>query len=88
MSEIVATIPAVDQKYPVTDQDLMDLTKRFTYHAPKDDQPGRYVELRTMARNLAQAIIVFTPKSREQSLALTNLEQTVFWANAAIARNE
>lgn len=31
---------------------------------------------------------VLTPKSREQSTALTNLDQVVFWANAAIARNE
>jgi hypothetical protein len=29
-----------------------------------------------------------TPESREQSLALTNLEQAVMWANAAIARRE
>ena len=28
------------------------------------------------------------PQSREQSLALTNVEQAIFWANAAIARNE
>jgi hypothetical protein len=27
------------------------------------------------------------PESREKSLAITNLEQAVMWANAAIARN-
>jgi hypothetical protein len=27
------------------------------------------------------------PDSREKSLAMTNLEQAVMWANAAIARN-
>jgi hypothetical protein len=29
-----------------------------------------------------------TPVSREQSLALTHLEEVVMFANAAIARNE
>ncbi|WP_420874683.1 DUF7681 family protein [Paenibacillus polysaccharolyticus] len=29
-----------------------------------------------------------TPKSHEQSLAMTNLEQAVFWDNVAIAWNE
>ncbi|MGP3782344.1 Acb2/Tad1 domain-containing protein [Paenibacillus sp. 1A_MP2] len=37
---------------------------------------------------MAELIDEQTPKSREQSLAMTNLEQAVFWANAAIARNE
>jgi len=29
-----------------------------------------------------------TPESREQSLAITALEEAVMWANAAIARRE
>ena len=33
-------------------------------------------------------MIASCPDSRELSLALTNLEQAVFWANASIARNE
>ena len=68
--------------------DHAELDKRFTYHAPKDDQPARYVELRDGARWFAAAILEYTPSSREQSLAITALEESVFWANAAIARNE
>lgn len=60
----------------------------FTYHQPFGDQVDRYVELRNNAKDLAFSIIELTPASREQSLALTNLEQAIFWANAAIARNE
>jgi hypothetical protein len=37
---------------------------------------------------LAYHIKAETPASREQSLALTHLEDAVFWANAAIARHE
>ena len=68
--------------------DSAELTKRFTYHAPKGDQAERYADLRDRAHNLANAIVNFTPASREQSLAITALEEAVFWANAAIARNE
>ena len=67
---------------------MADLQKRFTYHNPKNDQPERYTAIRETARNFAELIVASSPKSREQSLALTNLEEAVMWANAAIARNE
>lgn len=68
--------------------DQAELQRRFTYHAPKDDQAGRYVRIRDEARSLAGTIVEATPESREQSLAITALEEAVFWANAAIARRE
>jgi hypothetical protein len=64
------------------------IEKDFTYHSPKDDQPQRYIDIRDAGKTLAYKIIECSPESREQSLALTNLEQAIFWANAAIARNE
>lgn len=67
---------------------LEDLEKRFTYHPPKEGQAVKYEEIRREAKNLARIIVNLTPESREQSLALTKLEEVVFWANAAIARNE
>jgi len=73
---------------PITPQLQADLDKRFTYHAPKADQPARYVLLRDKAKELAQAITENSNPSREQSLALTKLEEAVMWANAGIARNE
>lgn len=65
-----------------------ELETRFTYHAPHGDQPDRYTVIRANAGALAAEIVELTPESREQALALTNLEQAVFWANAAIARRE
>ena len=77
------------KKYPNPSERLLtQIDKAFTYHAPKDDQGNRYVRMRDMAKELAEFIATMTPESREQSLALTNLEQAVMWANAAIARNE
>lgn len=60
----------------------------FTYHAPKGDQPVRYEDIRRQARALAEVIARHCPDSREKSLALTNLQQAVMWANASIAINE
>ena len=65
-----------------------ELACRFTYHPPKNDQQERYVKLRDRAKGLAELIVELSPESREQSLALTSLEQAVMWVNAAIARRE
>jgi len=65
-----------------------ELKHRFTYHPPKDDQPDRYVSIRSKALELALLINELTPESREQSIAYTELDMVVFFANSAIARNE
>ena len=63
-----------------------DLESRFTYHAPTGDQPQKYVDIRQMAKAFAYLINQLCPEGREKSLAVTKLEESVFWANAAIAR--
>jgi hypothetical protein len=60
----------------------------FTYHAPTPEQVQRYNQLREAAKAFALLIVDLTPISREQSLALTELEYSVMMANASIARNE
>lgn len=65
-----------------------DLQKRFCYHPPHGDQPARYTAIREAALAFARFLVDNTPEGREQSLAITHLEETVMWANAAIARNE
>jgi hypothetical protein len=67
---------------------LRRLENDFTYHPPKGDQVERYGAIRTAAGELARLIAEKTPESREQSVALTKLDEVVFWANASIARNE
>ena len=60
----------------------------FTYHKPQEGQPERYERIRDEAKRLAGILVTNCPESRELSLALTQLEDAVMWANAAIARNE
>lgn len=67
---------------------IKTIADNFTYHAPNDDQIARFETIRSNARDLAMIVNEFCPDSREKALALTNLEQSVMWANAAIARNE
>lgn len=68
--------------------DSTELERRFTYHAPRGDQPARYERLRAEARELAELICDMCPDARERSVALTKLDEVVMWANASIARNE
>ena len=66
---------------------MLDLENIYKYHAPSDAQVETYQELRDMALMLARMIQDECPNSREKSLAFTNLENAMFWANASIARN-
>jgi hypothetical protein len=63
------------------------IENNFTYHAPKEGQQEKYVAIRTKAKELAQLLLDMCPESRERSIALTEIETAVFWANAAIARH-
>lgn len=64
------------------------IENNFVYHPPKNDQSARYETIRNAAKTLAIIVDDLCPESREKSLAMTNLEQSVMWANASIARNE
>lgn len=67
---------------------MTTIERNFTYHAPKKGQPERYETIREIAKGFAMFIDENCPDSREKSLALTKLEESVMWANASIARNE
>ena len=67
--------------------DKADIENRFTFH-PADAAKGiLHSEIRNTLGTLAQIINVKVPEGREKSLAITHLEEAMFWANAAIARN-
>jgi hypothetical protein len=68
------------------------IAHNLTNHPPVDGNDGdvvaMYLSIRLDAMDLGYTIERLCPESREKSLALTNLEQTVMWAVAAIARNQ
>ena len=65
-----------------------EIENNFKYHEPKNDQPEKYIAIRSKCKELAYLIEEICPYCREQSLAKTKLEETMMWANAAIARND
>jgi hypothetical protein len=65
-----------------------ELNERFSAHLIDTTQQERCHEIRERAGEIAHLIADTTPESREQSLALTKLEEVVFWANAAISRGK
>lgn len=59
----------------------------FDYHAPTGGKVQAHKDIRHLCRDVAHLLVDACPESRERSLALTKLEEVMFWANAAIARN-
>lgn len=72
----------------MSEQIAKQIENNFTYHTPKGNQAERYTSLREKAKELAIFINENCPDSREKSVAITELEDAVMWANASIARNE
>lgn len=67
--------------------DERDLQRRFSYHPATTIQKQQaHEQIREDCRALAHVLNDELPDGREKSLAITNLEQVMFWANAAIAR--
>ncbi len=78
----------MSDKYDISNDKFKQLINSFTYHSPKDDQPERYIHLRDKAKELASDICAMVPPGREQSLAITKLEEAIMWANKGIACGE
>lgn len=65
-----------------------DLNNRFAYHPPPNELvKDLHQNIRTSCLVMARVLVGTLPAGWEQSLALTKLEELMFWANAAIARN-
>jgi len=74
--------------YEITAVREQELKNIFQHHPPHGDQAERYGEVRRECFDLACRLETLCPPSRERSLALTSLQQTMMWANAAIAITE
>ncbi|WP_456243376.1 Acb2/Tad1 domain-containing protein [Streptomyces lycii] len=60
-----------------------DIEHRFAFHAATTDA---HTSIRQACRRLADQLNEQVPDGREKSLAVTKLEEVMFWANAALAR--
>lgn len=65
-----------------------DIEHRFAFHAAsRQEKADEHTSARQGCRQLADHLNTLLPEGREKSLAITHLEEVMFWANAAIARN-
>lgn len=65
-----------------------DIANRFDYHPATSDGVRKSHEATRLAcHDLATFINGICPDGREKSTAVTKVEEVMFWANAAIARN-
>jgi hypothetical protein len=72
-----------------TDKVQLDLERRFAYYSPQNsDVCRRFIVIREKFLNLALTLDALAPVSRELSLSISKLEESMMWANAAIARNQ
>lgn len=64
-----------------------DIERRFDHHPPPDEERVEaHQGVRTVLRETAKYIVARVPPGREASLAITKLEEAMYWANAALAR--
>lgn len=67
--------------------DSTDIEHRFKFHAATTDaKRDAHSSVRQHCRELADFINWNVPDNREKSLAMTKLEEVMFWSNAALAR--
>lgn len=69
--------------------DSADLENRFGFHpaTPENGHGQQHDNIRAQFLAFAVHMSNVLPDGREQSLVITKLEEAMFWANAAIARN-
>ena len=64
-----------------------DITRRFAFHPASDEEKrAAHGSVREACLKLAEHLNELLPEGREKSLAITHLEETMFWGNAALAR--
>lgn len=64
-----------------------DIDNRFRFHsAPDEEKRNAHSAVRGLYADLAHQVNERLPEGREKSLAITKLEEAMFWSNAALAR--
>ncbi len=63
------------------------IENNFKHHSVTGTQMAGYDRVQATCKELAYILDTECPNSREKSVAMTHLETTMFWANAAIDRN-
>ncbi len=63
------------------------LKHRFEYHPPDEAKIDLHSKIRGTCYIAANYLDSILPECKEKSLALTKIEEAMFWSNAALARS-
>lgn len=64
-----------------------DIRNRINYHRPDTEGIRLIAQMRRLALDFSLGVQEHVPLARERALALTKIEEALFWANAGIARD-
>ena len=67
--------------------DSRDIVNRFAFHpATTEEKRNDHASVRRHCQDLAEFLNEKLPDGREKTLAITHIEEAMFWGNAALAR--
>lgn len=64
---------------------LDHLDNWFTHHPPVGDQAAIYGQLREAGKKFAEVVLMLTPPSADQTVAIRHIRDAVMVANASVA---
>lgn len=69
--------------------DSLELDHRFAFHPAADEEKrNAHSSVRMLLASAASDLNGWIPDGREKSIVMTKLEEAMFWANAALARQK
>jgi hypothetical protein len=87
LDDNVYDLPTLTATEPASHTPTGDVVSRFEFRPVTPDTVAVIESVRAAVIDLARALDELLPDCREKTLAIIQLEQAHFWADAAIARN-
>lgn len=78
-------LPPKRELNPMTGEERAKVLDRFAFHPATEKTGPLHDQIRALHRAIAGEILALVPPGRHQACALTALQESMMWCNAAIA---